>query len=78
LALSRHQIVKMKKSPFAFTAVLALMLSLGGCVWYGPGYGHGGYYNHGGGWDHDGGGNNGWHGGGGNGGGNGNGGGQGH
>jgi len=43
----------MKKSPSAFLALFALVLSLGGCVWYGP---HGG-----GGW-HDGGG---WHGGGG-------------
>jgi len=45
----------MKKSPFAITALFALVLSLGGCVW-GHGF-HGGGYDHGGG--------NGWHGGGG-------------
>jgi hypothetical protein len=57
----------MKKSTFAFLALFALVLSLGGCVWYGPGYGpgwHGGYggsgwHDNGGGWN---GGGNAWHG----------------
>jgi hypothetical protein len=54
----------MKKSPSAFLALFALVLSLGGCVWYGPGGYGGGWHDHdGGGW-HDGGGG-GWHGGGG-------------